>query len=115
MPDLSEENITSNFSFEPASVGFYLGLLFDPEDRSDTFLRNVWLSPSYIPFEVGRAHYSRTVSVSWITPRPFYPLGNSSIVIGGWMDPRANLKAVAERKLSIPSRNRTSILLSNSR
>jgi hypothetical protein len=34
----------SIFSFEPASVGFYLGLLFHPEDGGDTFLRNVGLS-----------------------------------------------------------------------
>jgi hypothetical protein len=29
------------------SAGFLLGLLFDPEDRSDMFLLNVGLSPNY--------------------------------------------------------------------
>jgi hypothetical protein len=33
--------------FPPASDGFFLGLLFDPEDRGDILLRNDWLSPNY--------------------------------------------------------------------
>jgi hypothetical protein len=31
----------------PASAGYLLGLLFDPEDVGDIFLRNVGLSPNY--------------------------------------------------------------------
>jgi hypothetical protein len=31
----------------PASAGFLLDLLSDPEDGSNMILKNVWLSPNY--------------------------------------------------------------------
>jgi hypothetical protein len=34
---------TYRLNFPPDSAGFLLGLLFDREDRGDTFLRNVGL------------------------------------------------------------------------
>jgi hypothetical protein len=30
-----------------SSTSFLLGLLIDPEDRGDIFLRNVWFTPGY--------------------------------------------------------------------
>jgi hypothetical protein len=31
----------------PVSAGFLLGLLFDPEEGGDMFLRNIEISPTY--------------------------------------------------------------------
>jgi hypothetical protein len=40
-------NRNAQLSLLPASAGFLLSLLFDSEDGSDMFLRNVGLSPDY--------------------------------------------------------------------
>jgi hypothetical protein len=37
-----------NFSLPPDFAGFFLGLLFTPEDGGDIFLRNVGFSPNYM-------------------------------------------------------------------
>jgi hypothetical protein len=36
----------------PAFVGFLLGLLFGPKDGVDMFLRNIGLSPNYLPLHL---------------------------------------------------------------
>jgi hypothetical protein len=50
--DVSEEHITTTFTYETlslisASVGFSLGVYFDPENEGGTLLRNVGLCPNY--------------------------------------------------------------------
>jgi hypothetical protein len=42
----------------PAFVGFLLGLLFDPEDEGDMFLRNIGLSPYYTALQARRPYSS---------------------------------------------------------
>jgi hypothetical protein len=44
---LSKKPIEAGVAYRPASVGFFLFLVFDTENRSDMFLRNVGLSPNY--------------------------------------------------------------------
>jgi hypothetical protein len=48
---------------QPASIGFLLGLHFDPEDEGDMFLRSVWLSPNYTALQPRRpcsSHFGST-------------------------------------------------------
>jgi hypothetical protein len=63
-PDASREYIASIFRIEmeaslsPASAGFLLGILFNPEDEDDVFLRNVGLSPNYNILQLRRQYSS---------------------------------------------------------
>jgi hypothetical protein len=45
-----QRNILPYLSLPP-TPGFLLGLLFDPEDSGDMFLKNVWLSPNYMALQ----------------------------------------------------------------
>jgi hypothetical protein len=46
-------------SFPPVFVGFLLGLLFDPEEGDDIFLRNVSLSLKYTALRPRRPYSSQ--------------------------------------------------------
>jgi hypothetical protein len=68
--------------FPPASAGFLLGLLFDPENGDDKFPWNFRLSPNYI-----RLHTQRAIVYAVRTLDPttyFFPIR-----------PRANSKAIS--------------------
>jgi hypothetical protein len=60
---VAKQEASKNLSFD--SVGFLLGILFDPEDGCDMFLRNVWLSPTTRPYNpediIYRYHFDRNV------------------------------------------------------
>jgi hypothetical protein len=45
---LDKPSKTSRSKWQAKLTGFLLGLLFDPKDGGDTFLRNVGLSPNYM-------------------------------------------------------------------
>jgi hypothetical protein len=45
---------TSKLSLLPASAGFLLGLLFDPEDGGNVLLRNMVFSPNYTELQPRR-------------------------------------------------------------
>jgi hypothetical protein len=48
----------SKLNLPPASAGFIITLVFNPEDGGDMFLRNVGLSPNYTPFKPRQAYSS---------------------------------------------------------
>jgi hypothetical protein len=55
--------------------GFLLGLLLDPEDGGDMFLRNIWLSPNYMALRRRGSSaylllvYLTTLLIAWIVQR----------------------------------------------
>jgi hypothetical protein len=47
----AKKQVTSCLCLPPASIGFFFGLLLDPEDGSDMFLQNVYLSSKYLGYK----------------------------------------------------------------